>query len=164
LGPLLDHAVRRALKEMLQSKRTEGAALMKDIEHRLDLLGKRVDRIKVRAPHVARNKRTALMKRIREAGIPMSGRDERLIKEVAFFAERSDITEETTRLLSHLQQARKVLRSAPPTGKSLDFLAQEMFREINTIGAKANDALVLKQVVGFKAELERVREQAQNVE
>ena len=164
IWPIIDKALGRAIKQLLEAKRTEGASLQKDIQHRLGLLGKRLERIRVRAPHVAKNKRKTLMKRIRDAGVSLDGHDERLLKEVAFFAERSDITEETTRLESHLGQAAQLAGSAPPTGKSLDFLAQEMFREINTIGAKANDAVVLRHVVTFKSELERLREQVQNVE
>jgi len=90
--------------------------------------------------------------------------DERIIKEIALFAERSDIAEELTRLASHLQQFRKIMRGGEPAGRSLDFLAQGLFREINTIGSKANDLKITQQVVAFKTELERIREQVQNVE
>ena len=90
--------------------------------------------------------------------------EERLLKEVVLFADRSDISEELTRLQSHFQQFDDCLKSAEPVGRTLDFLAQEMNREINTIGSKANDAAISREVVVLKTELEKFREQAQNVE
>ena len=90
--------------------------------------------------------------------------DERLLKEVVYFADRSDVTEEITRLESHFQQYHECLKSPEPVGRTLDFLAQEMNREINTVGSKANDAAISKEVVILKTELEKFREQAQNVE
>ena len=89
---------------------------------------------------------------------------ERLLKEIVLFADRSDISEELTRLQSHFQQFEDCRKSAEPVGRTLDFLAQEMNREINTIGSKANDAVISREVVTLKAELEKFREQAQNVE
>ena len=86
------------------------------------------------------------------------------MKEIVLFADRSDITEELTRLQSHFVQFADCSKSKEPVGRTLDFLAQEMNREINTIGSKANDALISREVVTVKAELERFREQAQNVE
>jgi len=102
--------------------------------------------------------------RLQKAGVALSRGDDRLIREVALFADRSDITEEVTRLRSHLKQAREQLALVVPVGRTLDFLSQEMFREINTIGSKANDADTSRMVVNAKAELERIREQVQNVE
>ena len=90
--------------------------------------------------------------------------DERVIREVALFADKADITEELTRLRSHFGQVRVLLDGREPPGRALDFLAQEMFREINTIGSKANATAISHVVVGFKAELEQIREQVQNIE
>ena len=90
--------------------------------------------------------------------------DDRLLKEVALFADRSDISEELTRLQSHFRQFEHLSSSDEPVGRTLDFLAQEMNREINTMGSKANDALISREVVNLKAELEKFREQVQNVE
>jgi len=104
------------------------------------------------------------MKRIHEAGIHTHVDDEKLVREVAFFADRSDITEEITRFHSHLKQTLERMASDEPVGRALDFLMQELFREINTIGSKANDAEIAARVVHVKAELERIREQIQNVE
>jgi uncharacterized protein (TIGR00255 family) len=106
-----------------------------------------------------------LIERVKGAGLDGTAiDDERLLKEVVYFADRSDITEEITRLESHFQQFDDCLRSKEPVGRTLDFLAQEMNREINTIGSKANDSIVSREVVTLKAELEKFREQAQNVE
>ena len=102
--------------------------------------------------------------RLAQAGVEMAADDDRLLREIVLFADRSDITEELTRLDSHMKQARKLMRSRESVGKSLDFLAQEMFREINTIASKANDSFIVRRVVSFKAELERFREQVQNIE
>ena len=87
-----------------------------------------------------------------------------MLKEVVFFADRSDISEELTRLQSHFKQFEDCTAATEPVGRTLDFLAQEMNREINTVGSKANDALISREVVTLKAELEKFREQAQNVE
>ena len=117
------------------------------------------------APTVAKRYRQQLIERIKSAGLEAPGtEDDRLLKEVVYFADRSDITEELTRLQSHFQQFDDCLKSKEPVGRMLDFLAQEMNREVNTIGSKANDSLISREVVTLKAELERFREQAQNVE
>jgi uncharacterized protein (TIGR00255 family) len=124
-----------------------------------------VENIRKQAPLTAENYRKQLLERIKSAGIEsIAPDDERLLKEVVLFADRSDITEELTRLQSHFQQFEDCRKSSEPVGRTLDFLAQEMNREINTIGSKANDAIISREVVTLKAELERFREQAQNVE
>jgi uncharacterized protein (TIGR00255 family) len=105
------------------------------------------------------------VERIKAAGLDAPGlEDDRLLKEVVYFADRSDISEELTRLQSHFKQFDDCYRSREPVGRMLDFLAQEMNREVNTIGSKANDSLISREVVTLKAELEKFREQAQNVE
>ena len=122
-------------------------------------------RIAKQAPRVAERYRQQLVERIKSAGLEAPGvEDERLLKEVVLFADRSDISEELTRLHSHFQQFEDGRRSKEPVGRMLDFLAQEMNREVNTIGSKANDSLISREVVTLKAELEKFREQAQNVE
>jgi uncharacterized protein (TIGR00255 family) len=105
-----------------------------------------------------------LFQGLENAGLQNVAQDERVIREIALFGEKSDIAEELTRLTSHIAQFKKMLRDKEPSGRSLDFLAQEFFREINTIGSKANDLKITEQVVAFKTELERIREQIQNVE
>ena len=118
-----------------------------------------------RAPEVQRRYREQLIQRIKSGGVEAPGiEDERLLKEIVYFADRSDISEELTRLQSHFQQFDDCTSSKEPIGRTLDFLAQEMNREVNTVGSKANDSLISRAVVTLKAELEKFREQAQNVE
>ena len=101
-----------------------------------------------------------MLERIKQAGLEgVAADDERLLKEVVLFADRSDISEELTRLQSHFQQFADCLKAQEPVGRTLDFLSQEMNREINTIGSKAQDAVISREVVQVKAELERFREQ-----
>ena len=143
----------------------EGAHLAEDLASRLAVLRQAASAVKVRAPAVADQYRRQLQERIAATGIVWSAEDgERLMKEVALFADRSDITEELTRLESHFGQFAQCLTSVEPVGRTLDFLAQELNREINTVGSKANDAVIAREVVTLKAELERIREQSQNVE
>ena len=124
-----------------------------------------VARVRKQAPKSATRYRRQLIERIKKAGLPAPPPDdERLLKEIVFFADRSDISEELTRLQSHFKQFHDCTKSTEPVGRMLDFLAQEMNREVNTIGSKANDALISSEVVTLKAELEKFREQAQNVE
>lgn len=162
--PLLQGALRKALVGLLKMRTREGARLADDLAARIELLAGIVEKIRRIAPDVVARYRETLRARIRtiasEAGIT----DDRIEREVIVFADRSDITEETTRLGSHLAQARQFFRAKESSGKSLDFLAQEMNREINTIGSKANDAAIAQHVVAFKTELERFREQVQNIE
>jgi uncharacterized protein (TIGR00255 family) len=164
VGPLVDRAVTQALSAHGRMRRQEGKALKKDLETRLRLLRDTLARIRVEAPRVAERYASAMRERLSVLGVKWDAVDERLLKELALFADRSDITEELNSLDSHFQQAARLLRSKEPAGRTLDFLAQEMFREINTIGSKANDGRISEQVVLFKAELERIREQVQNVE
>jgi len=160
---LLQPALVAALKDLNRMRNREGRTLERDISGRIALLKKILNRIQKEAPGVVERYRIALMGRIKMAGItPVE--DERLMREVILFADKSDITEEITRLESHLDQALNMTRSKEATGRAMDFLAQEMFREINTIGSKANDGTILLNVVAFKAELERIREQVQNIE
>lgn len=164
IWPILQRALRQALDGLVQMRVGEGSALQADLEKRVELMTKLVGRIELRAPKVVTRHRKALHDRISKAGVDVDMRDERLLREVALFADKCDITEETTRLQSHLQQAGRLMRARSTNGKSLDFLAQEMFREINTIGAKGNDSIIVRYVVTFKSELERFREQVQNIE
>ena len=109
--------------------------------------------------------RDQLRQRIKDSGLQAPELDEeRLLKELFYFADRSDISEELSRLASHFQQFDDCVKSTEPMGRTLDFLAQEINREINTLGAKANDSLISREVVQLKAELEKFREQVQNVE
>ncbi len=163
--PAVEKALHQALAALIKLREREGANLAKDLTARIDIMRKSVDKIRKQAPLTAENYRKQLVDRIKSAGIEsIAPDDERLLKEVVLFADRSDISEELTRLQSHFQQFDDCRKSSEPVGRTLDFLAQEMNREINTIGSKANDAVISREVVTLKAELERFREQAQNVE
>jgi uncharacterized protein (TIGR00255 family) len=142
----------------------EGAELVADLRKRVAKLVQHLEAVKAEVPHVTTRYREALRKRLAEAGITVPVDDPMMIRELAVFADRSDITEEITRLDSHVKQIHSLFKSAEPAGRTLDFLAQEMFRELNTLGSKANDTGILEDVVALKAELERIREQVQNIE
>jgi len=160
----LENALSGALKKLDAMRRREGKALAADLTARLRQLKAMLKKISDAAPEIPSRYREKLLQGLKKIGLENVAADERILKEIALFAERSDIAEELTRLASHLQQFDDLLKSEEPSGRSLDFLAQELFREINTIGSKANDLKITRQVVQFKTELERIREQIQNVE
>jgi len=163
--PAVEKALRKALGAMVKMREREGAHLRQDFIKRVSVMRQATTEIQKHAPEVSNRYREQLLERIKTAGLEApSADDERLLKEVVYFADRSDITEELTRLQSHFQQFDDCLKSTEPVGRLLDFLAQEMNREVNTIGSKANDSRISREVVKLKAELERFREQAQNVE
>jgi uncharacterized protein (TIGR00255 family) len=165
IWPIIEKALDQALNALVKMRQREGAHLAQDLSTRVEVMRKCVGRIQKQAPKSAQRYRDQLVKRIKDAGLPAPVLDdERLLKEVVFFADRSDISEELTRLQSHFKQFADCANTSEPVGRTLDFLAQEMNREVNTIGAKANDAVISREVVTLKAELERFREQAQNVE
>lgn len=165
LWPTVRQALEAALAKLQAMRKKEGAALGRDLRMRLGILRKLAREIAARAPGVAETYRANLLKRI-AAALPGSdlAADDRLLKEVALFADKADVTEELVRLDSHFRQAEDALKAGGVVGRALDFLVQEMGREINTIGSKANDAEIARRVVAAKAELERFREQVQNVE
>jgi uncharacterized protein (TIGR00255 family) len=163
--PSVEAALGQALAMMVKMREREGAHLQKDLARRMETMRRSSARVRKQAPQVQRRYREQLRDRVQKAGLPAEALDEeRLLKEVVLFADRSDITEELTRLQSHFQQFEDCARAAEPVGRTLDFLAQEMNREINTIGSKANDSLISREVVLLKAELEKFREQSMNVE
>ena len=165
LWPAVAPALQAALAALVKMRSREGNHLAQDLAARVAVMRKCVERVAKQAPKSAARYRQQLIERIQSAGLPApAADDERLLKEIVYFADRSDITEELTRLQSHFQQFEDCRKAKEPVGRTLDFLAQEMNREINTIGAKANDALISSAVVTLKAELEKFREQAQNVE
>ena len=155
----------RAAVEALEVMRTkEGAHLTKELQRLLIVFSKEVKAVRKLAPLVSKDHHAVLQARLAEAHPALAIDDDRLARELAIFADRADITEELSRLESHIKQFREGLKLKEAKGRSLDFLAQEMFRECNTIGAKANSASVTCHVVAAKTELERLREQVQNVE
>lgn len=165
IWPAVEKALRQALAALVKMREREGAHLAADLAARIGIMRQSVEKIRKQAPLTAENYRQQLLERIKSAGLEnIAPNDERMLKEVVLFADRSDISEELTRLQSHFKQFDDCRKAAEPVGRTLDFLAQEMNREINTIGSKANDAVISREVVTLKAELERFREQAQNVE
>ena len=163
--PAVNRALKQALDQLVKMREREGAHLLKDLRERIQTMRQAVAGIQRQAPEVQKRYREQLIERIRNAGLEVEHiEEERVLKEVVYFADRSDISEELTRLQSHFQQFDDCVKSKEPIGRTLDFLAQEMNREVNTIGAKANDSLISREVVTLKTELEKFREQAQNVE
>ncbi|MCX6959268.1 MAG: DUF1732 domain-containing protein [Verrucomicrobia bacterium] len=164
LWPAWEAALVQALDRMSAMRRKEGGHLVADLLKRVKLLETAVKSVRARVPSVLRQRRDHLKTRLEELGVPLPANDPALARELAFMAERSDITEELTRLESHLVQFREALAGTEPAGRTLDYLAQEMFREINTLGNKAADAAISRRVVQSKAELDRIREQVANLE
>lgn len=157
-------AVREALQAFLTLRAEEGANLRTDLLARINTLREYREQLIARASGVPTRYREQLLKRLEESGLPLPADDERIIKEIALFADRCDVSEETTRLASHLDQFERICDKQEAVGRTLDFLCQEIFRELNTTGSKANDAELAQLVVTAKTELEKIREQVQNVE
>lgn len=162
--PALQKALKAALEQFVKMRKKEGEALSADLRKRILSIQRNVKTISVLAPKVMEHHRGLLLERAAKAGLEIEASDERLLKEIVFFADRSDISEELTRLRSHLDQFFGHLGKDEPVGRTLDFLLQELFRETNTIGNKANFLAISQIVVGMKTELEKLREQVQNIE
>lgn len=162
--PAVEQALLAALRGLGAMRAKEGEALLVDFLGRIEKLHGSIEAIALRVPHVAPAYREQLMQRLRAAGLDLDVSDERVLKEVALFADRCDVTEEITRLRSHLGQLRELLRSEGEVGRKAEFILQEIGREVHTIGSKANDLQISQRVIECKNELERVREQMANVE
>lgn len=163
-GAVLLKSLNEALAGFSAMRGKEGQTLLTDFLARLEKLKSAMEIIAARAPQVTSGYREQLMQRLRQAGLELDVSDERVLKEVALFADRCDVTEEITRLRSHFKQLEDLLRSKGEIGRKSEFILQEIGREIHTIGSKANDLAISQQVIEFKNELERVREQIANVE
>jgi uncharacterized protein (TIGR00255 family) len=164
--PLLEPTLREALESLAAMRSAEGAALAADLTNQCAVVEGSLNKIAERSPIIAELYRRRLKDRVDEALSQFQAAIEPvdLIREVCLFADRSDISEEIVRLRSHLQQFAQALAAAESAGRKLEFICQEMGRETNTIGSKANDAEISQEVVEIKTALERVREQLQNVE
>lgn len=160
----IEPALGGALEKLVEMRTSEGSDLKTDLLARLTILEEHASVIENATPQVVTRQRELLHARLSEADLDIDLNDERLLKEIALFAERCDISEETTRLASHIGRFREYLGADEPVGRSLDFLCQELNREFNTIGSKANDSGIGQNVVGAKTELEKIREQVQNIE
>jgi uncharacterized protein (TIGR00255 family) len=163
-APVIRAAVADALRGFGAMRAKEGEALLIDFITRLNTLRTYVDAIVARAPQVTAGYREQLLVRLRQAGLELDVNDERVLKEIALFADRCDVTEELTRLRSHFEQFAALLKSHGEIGRKSEFILQEISREVNTIGSKANDLAISRAVIELKNELERVREQMANVE
>jgi uncharacterized protein (TIGR00255 family) len=164
LASALQAALDSALESLDGMRRREGEALARDLVARLETIEKGAQEVARLAPLQVEAMRERLQARVAELSRGMALDPARLAQEVALFADRTDVAEELTRLASHLAQARGLIASDAPAGRKLEFLVQEVNREINTIGSKSQQTAIAALVVDLKAELERVREQIQNVE
>jgi uncharacterized protein (TIGR00255 family) len=153
-----------ALQQLLEMRAKEGSNLHKELTRRIRSVRQAIAKIRRLQPRVTKRYRELLFERVKKIGVEISLDDDRLTKEVAFFAERSDFSEELSRLESHLDQFIETTNKQQAIGRTLEFIGQEIGRELNTLGAKANDAEISRIVVHCKAELEKIREQVQNVE
>lgn len=164
--PKIKQAVDQAVGALVSMREAEGKNIVGDFYKRLDLIEQYVLAIEKRSPLAVAEYQAKLTERLDAllADKKISADPERVLQEVAIFADRVSITEEIVRLKSHIRQFRLILESAQPVGRKLDFLVQEFNREANTIGSKANDFELAKTVVEVKAEIEKIREQIQNIE
>lgn len=164
VGAGVMEAVEKAATEMVGMRSKEGEALRADLSERNQGVRAHLASIREAAGGVVPNYRETLLKRLRQSGLDFTLDDERVLREIAIFADRADVSEELTRLESHLSQFDEILDSTEPVGRKLEFLLQEIGREFNTIGSKASDGTISRLVIECKNELERVREQVLNVE
>lgn len=161
LEPLLDSAC----AELGRMRETEGGRLEADLQSRLDRIENLVEEAEAEAKNSPKNYRQSLLEKLESLGLEIDLDDERVLKEVCIFADRCDVAEEITRLKSHIGQFRQIMAGAEDAvGRKLDFLCQEMGREINTTASKANNLNLTKITLELKNEMERVREQVQNIE
>ena len=157
-------ALKKAADALNAMRRAEGEALKNELEERLALLENMHSALLPATAEIEGQIKQRLLDKLANSNLPVDINDERFLKEMLYYADKSDVTEELTRLSSHFVQFRNFLNGTPGGGRSMDFLVQEMFREITTLGNKAGSGPVAEIVVRFKSELEKIREQIQNVE
>ena len=164
--PKVEQAVKEALDNLVTMRETEGGNIYGDFIYRADLIAEKLTKIEERSPMVVEEYQAKLTDRLNNllADHNITVEPERLLQEVAIFADRASITEEIVRLKSHIKQFKNIINSDQPVGRKLDFLIQEFNREANTIASKANDYTLAQIVVEIKAEIEKIREQIQNIE
>jgi uncharacterized protein (TIGR00255 family) len=164
--PVVEPSLRMALEALGEMRAGEGRAMAADLADNCLSVRQQLDAIERQAPQVADQYRGRVAERINKLLSDWEVRVEgtELLREVALFAERSDISEELVRLRSHLSQFEEIMQSSDSSGRKLEFVTQEMFREANTIGSKANDAQIAHHVIEIKAAVERMREMIQNIE
>jgi uncharacterized protein (TIGR00255 family) len=164
--PLIESTLREALKKLREFRAAEGASMAQDLQTNLKVVSTQLDEIALKAPEIVREFRDKLHERVREllTGSESTVQPADLIREVSIFADRCDIGEEILRLRSHLEQFQAFVLEPQSQGRKLEFLTQEMVREANTIGSKANNVQVAHAVVEIKSAIERIREVVQNLE
>ncbi|CDF57880.1 YicC/YloC family endoribonuclease [Thermobrachium celere] len=161
---VLKEALEKALNMFIDMRQKEGIKLSEDLIHRCEKISNLVDKIEERSDLVVEEYREKIYQRVSEFLKDVAVDEARLLNEVAFFADKCNITEEIVRLKSHIKQFQDSLNLNEPIGKKLDFIVQEMNRETNTIGSKSNDLTITNLVVEIKSEIEKIREQIQNIE
>lgn len=161
---MVRQALEEGLSRLIAMQEEEGRHLKADLETRLDSIARNIGEVQGQASSVVEGYRKNLFARLEQSGLSLNLDDDRILREIGLFAERCDISEELTRIESHLNQFRRYFESGEPVGRPLDFLCQELNREFNTIGSKANDAGIAQRIVNAKTELEKIREQVQNVQ
>jgi len=166
IWPLVEPTLRAALEQLTKMRATEGEALADDLAQQCRAVADALAIVETRSPTVVEHYQRRITDRVNEAlsSLNVSLEPADLVREISLFADRADISEEVVRLKSHLQQFDKATKLSESAGRKLEFICQEMGRETNTIGSKANDAEISKQVVEIKTALERIREQIQNVQ
>ncbi len=164
LGTAANRLLKKAMDSLDEMRQREGKQLYQDLTDRIKVLRQALKKIGSRAPRVVKTYQRRVIQRVKELSRGLKLDQDRIHQEVALHAERCDVTEEITRLQSHAKQFEQMISGGQTVGRSLDFLIQEMNREVNTIGSKGNDVVIAREVVYMKTELEKLREQVQNIE
>ncbi len=162
--PALEDAVKEAFVELNLMRESEGEKIQTDISEKIEGIERIISDIERIAKDVPIKQKEIFLKRLNESGLGLNCEDERILKEIAIFADKSDVSEEIFRLKSHIMQMKSFIEKDEPVGRKIDFLIQEMFREMGTLGCKIPSAEATGLVISFKAELEKMREQIQNIE
>jgi uncharacterized protein (TIGR00255 family) len=163
MWPVIKSAIDIALDKLLDMRSQEGLLLRQDINKRLDLIAGYLQVISPRIPLSLQEYRSNLQERLKEV-FQIEIPDERLEQEMVIYAEKSDVTEEMVRIETHIRQMKDLLNAEGPVGRKMDFLVQELYRETNTLGSKTSDITITDNVVAIKSELEKIKEQIQNIE
>ena len=162
-GKLID-GVSDALENLIAMRKEEGSLLKQDISNRIGMVISLVEQIKHASEGVAEEWKNRLLKRLQESGLELDISDDRVLKEFTIFADKSDVSEEITRISSHFDQFQECLSSDKPTGRKLEFILQELGREFNTLGSKSVRPTCAELAINAKVELEKIREQVLNIE
>ncbi|MFZ5352639.1 MAG: YicC/YloC family endoribonuclease [Bacillota bacterium] len=161
---MLKEALNKAFNSLIEMREREGGRLKEDLISKLDIIAAKVELVKEKSGTMVDEYKNKLYDRIKELTRDIQLDENRLMTEVAIFADKSSVDEELVRLLSHLQEFKKALSMNGSIGKKLDFILQEMNREVNTIGSKVSDIAITGYVIDIKTEVEKIREQVQNIE